>query len=412
MVDTNQADGPEGFGPADDQLLLPDFPPPIESGETLASEVAPMTPPLPTPRRRLPLVRAIALATLAAIIGGGVATAVTLALTADDRGSNTAVVERVETQIVTPGTAGANAAVVAAKVLPSIVTVEVDLTGGGQFAADASGSGVVLDALGHLVTNHHVVVGGVNVRVVFADGRIYPASVIGSDPLTDLAVITIDATNLIPIQLGSTENMRIGDAAIAVGSPLGLEGGPSVTVGVLSAFNRRVQTGADEEFFGMLQTDAPITRGSSGGALVDSQGRLIGITSAIGVSDVGAEGLGFAIPVELVTRVAGELIDTGKVSHAFLGITGTTHFATLTDGALAPAGVEVATVMDGSAAALAGLQAGDVIVSLDGETISTMEGLVVRLRFHHVGDDVPMLISRSGAEFDLDITLMERPEGT
>ena len=410
MVDTTHTGGPPGYEPPDHLPGLEPLPSPPTEGETLSLQLAPMLP--PGPPRHGTMWRALALATLSALIGAVVATLVTLALKSDAAASGTTVGERVETQIITPSTGGTTATAVAAKVLPSIVTVEVDLTGGPQFVTDASGSGVVLDGSGNLVTNHHVVEGQTNVRVVFADGRIYPATVVGSDPLTDLAVIKIDTANLTPIEIGSSETMSIGDVAIAIGSPLGLEGGPSVTVGVLSAFDRRVQTSASNELFGMLQTDAPITRGSSGGALVDVEGRLIGITSAIGVSDVGAEGLGFAIPVEFVARVSVEIIETGSVSHAFLGITGSTHFETLADGAMAPSGVEVATVMDATAAALAGIEPGDVIVSLGGDSIATMDRLVVRLRFYHVGDDVPVHIRRGTQELDLDVVLMERPEGT
>jgi S1-C subfamily serine protease len=179
------------------------------------------------------------------------------------------------------------------------VTVEVSNVNSGDFVADASGSGVVIDASGTIVTNQHVVDGALRYQVLFADGRTYTATLIGEDALTDLAVLKVETTGLTPIALGSSRAMSIGDLTIAVGSPLA-EGGPSVTVGVLSAFDRRVRTSDDSELFGLLQTDAPITRGSSGGALVDGEGRLIGITSAIAVSDVGAEGLGFAIPVEMV----------------------------------------------------------------------------------------------------------------
>jgi serine protease Do len=303
------------------------------------------------------------------------------------------------------------AAAAAQRVLPSIVTVEVSATSVGEFYADSSGSGVVIDESGLLVTNQHVVDGAAAVRVIFADGRTYPAEIVGEDDLTDLAVLSIDATDLVAIELGSTEAMSIGDTAIAVGSPLGLGGGPSVTVGVISAFNRRVQTGIDSELFGMLQTDAPITRGSSGGALVDSQGRLIGITSAIGVSDVGAEGLGFAIPVEIVIRITEDIIDDGQASHAFLGITGMTHFEVAPDGATIPAGVEVADIVAGSAAEAAGLAVDDILLSFDGTPLTTMEQLVVLLRFYRVGDTAELEIQRSGHVSVLTVTLMERPEG-
>jgi S1-C subfamily serine protease len=316
----------------------------------------------------------------------------------------------VEQVVLTPEEGGARAAAVARKVLPSIVTVEVSSGDVGTFIAGGSGSGVVISDDGLMVTNQHVVEGASRVRVVFADGRMYPAEVVGVDALTDLAVLNIEASGLTPVEIGATETMDIGDTAIAVGSPLGLEGGPSVTVGVVSAFDRRVQTGIDEELFGMLQTDAPITRGSSGGALVDSDGRLIGITTAIGVSDVGAEGLGFAIPIELVTKVTGELIDFGEARHAFLGVTGTTYFEEDLDGATIPTGVAVAGVIEGTAAAAAGIEAGDVIRSVDGEPVTTMEQLVVGLRFYSVEQTIDVVVDRSGEELTLSLTLMERPE--
>jgi S1-C subfamily serine protease len=162
----------------------------------------------------------------------------------------------------------------------------------------------------------------------------------------------------------------------------------------------------------MLQTDAPITRGSSGGALVDAQGRLIGITTAIGVSDVGAEGLGFAIPVELVNRIVTDLLTDGVASHAFLGIEGGTFFDEEPDGATVPSGVIVSRVIPGTAAAASGIEAGDIIRSFDGDSMVTMEQLVVRLRFYRVGDVVDVVVNRSGTDETIRLTLMERPEGT
>jgi serine protease Do len=259
------------------------------------------------------------------------------------------------------------------------------------------------------VTNQHVVDGAATVRVVFANGRGYDAEIVGEDELTDLAVIRIQAEGLTAVELGVAEELEIGDTAIAIGSPLGLEGGPSVTVGVVSAFDRRVQTNGSE-LFGMLQTDAPITRGSSGGALVDTEGRLIGITTAIGVSDVGAEGLGFAIPVEIVTRITDELVESGRVQHAFLGIQGSTFFSDEPDGATVPAGVVVAVVIEGSAAQQAGIEAGDIIGSFGDSPVVTMEKLVVDLRFYRVGDIVELEIQRGGEVRTVDVTLLARPE--
>lgn len=366
------------------------------------------------PRRRQPAPRffwrSVGVVVASALVGAASASAVFL-LRGDTAPLPSAVVELVETQIITTEFSAAPAAAVALKVLPSIVTVEIGIIDGADFIVTGSGSGVVIDVDGTLVTNEHVVGGAAAVRVVFADGRSYDAEVVGTDSLTDLAVITIDALGLTAIELGTSVDMAIGDPAIAIGSPLGLAGGPSVTVGVLSAFDRRVQVAGDVELFGMLQTDAPITRGSSGGALVDSKGRLIGITSAIGVSDVGAEGLGFAIPVEMMTRITQDILEFGGARHAFLGITGSTHFEIEIDGAVAPAGVAVASVIEDTAADAAGLLVGDIIESVDGQQVTTMNGLVVRLRFYRVGDVAKLQILRNGEIVLLDMELLERPEG-
>lgn len=366
------------------------------------------------PRRRQPAPtlfwRTAGIVIASALIGAASASAV-FVLRDDTVPLPSAVVERVETQIITAEISATPAAAVAQKVLPSIVTVEIGVIDGADFIVTGSGSGVVIDIDGTLVTNEHVVGAAAAVRVVFADGRSYDAEVVGTDSLTDLAVIAIDALGLTAVELGTSVDMAIGDTAIAIGSPLGLAGGPSVTVGVLSAFDRRVQIAADTELFGMLQTDAPITRGSSGGALVDSEGRLIGITSAIGVSDVGAEGLGFAIPVEMMTRITQDILEFGGPRHAFLGIKGSTHFELEIDGAVAPAGVAVASVIEDTAADAAGLEVGDIIESVGGQPVTTMDGLVVKLRFYRVGDIAELQILRNGELVLLDMELLERPEG-
>jgi putative serine protease PepD len=275
-------------------------------------------------------------------------------------------------------------------VIPSIVTVEVVSNG----RVVGSGSGVILTDDGYVVTNDHVVSIGSSIQVVLSDGRTtYRADLVGTDPLTDLAVLDLDVAGLDPIELGAASALSVGDTAVAVGSPLGLEGGPSLTVGVISAFGRQVQTGPSTVLYGMLQTDAPITSGSSGGALVDGAGRLIGITTAVGVSDVGIEGIGFATPVEIVGRVVDELISDGSVEHAFLGITGTTAFEDAVDGARVASGVEVGSVEPASAAASADLAPGDVITSIDGRPIETMDELIVALRVRYPGDQVELTVN-------------------
>ena len=312
-------------------------------------------------------------------------------------------------QIVVSGDTTSTAAAVAQKVVPSIVTVEVGSENGDDpFNAFASGSGVVLSMDGFIVTNHHVIANAQRAQVVLQNGGIYEARIIGSDPLTDLAVLRIDATTLTPIELGTTTALSIGDQAVAVGNQLGLPGGASVTVGVVSAFDREVQIGPNELLFGMLQTDAPIQRGSSGGALVDQTGRLIGITTAIGVTDAGAEGVGFAIPVESVRRITDEIIESGQVRHAFLGVRLQDHFVAR-DGAQFPAGAEIVEFVPPSGAQAAGLESGDLLTLINGMVVLTTEDIVNELRRFRVGDTITFEVVRDGATFTAEVILGERP---
>jgi S1-C subfamily serine protease len=199
--------------------------------------------------------------------------------------------------------------------------------------------------------------------------------------------------------------MAVGDTAIAVGNPLGLKGGPSLTVGVLSAVGREVQTSSTSILYGMLQTDAPITQGSSGGALVDGAGRLIGITTAVGVSEVGIEGIGFATPIEIVRRIVDDILEDGTVAHGLLGINGSTDFAETDDGGTRPIGVVIDAIEPGSAADAAGLQLGDVITSVEGIGVDTMDELISALRRLGAGDLVGLEILRGGVTVEIQGTL-------
>lgn len=318
-----------------------------------------------------------------------------------------AVVTAATLPTAAPVAGSTDTAGIAAEVVPSIVTIMVGTDSTDGLQPLGSGSGVIITADGLIVTNDHVVAGAPDYQVVLADGRTsYPATLVGTDPVTDLAVLQVDATGLQPIALGATDTLEVGDGAIAVGSPLGLGGGPSVTVGVVSAFGRQVTVAADTTLFGMLQTDAPITEGSSGGALVDTAGRLIGITTAVGVSNVGVEGIGFATPVELMNRVVDELVADGSVDHAFLGIVGATTFDTAADGARVAAGVQIASVEPGTPADQAGLARGDVITSVDGEPIETMDELVIVLRYQGAGDSLSFAVAPAVGESTRNIDVV------
>lgn len=314
-------------------------------------------------------------------------------------------------EVVTNGEQ-ATAPAVARKVVPSIVTVDVGVSVDETFRPFASGSGVVFSDDGLIVTNHHVVQDAERIQVIFGNGRIYEAELVGSDRRTDLAVLRIATAGLVPIEIGSTESAEIGEVAIAVGSPLGLDGGPSLTVGVISAFGRQVQTGPEpaDTLFDMLQTDAPITEGSSGGALVDAEGRLLGITSAIGLSSAGAEGIGFAIPIELVTRITNEIIETGEVQHAFLGVSLDLAFEQVEDGAFVPSGaLVIGFAVEPSAAAAAGVQSSDLIVAYNGTTVATPDDLISGLRRIRAGETVTLSIVRESEQLDIDVVLGVRP---
>lgn len=288
---------------------------------------------------------------------------------------------------------------VAARAIPSTVAVEIS-----SFLQGGSGSGVVYGESGYILTNNHVVESGGEIHVVFSDGARFGAEVVGTDPITDIAVLRVERNDLVPMSLGSGSNLAIGEPVVAVGNPLGLPGGPTVTTGIVSALDRRLAMGLQRELVGLIQTDAPIAPGSSGGALIDASGSLVGITTAIAVSDVGAEGLGFAVPVEIATGVANDLIETGEVRHALLGVVGDTAWAQ-EGGAEFPVGVLVTDVSSDATYAEAGGQINDVILEVDGVQVRTIDSLLARLRHYRAADVIPLRILRGDAETTLDVTM-------
>jgi S1-C subfamily serine protease len=293
---------------------------------------------------------------------------------------------------------------IADRVRPAIAQVRAERPGG-----DVSGSGVIFRSDGEVLTNAHVVDGATSVEVVLASGRQLNGHVVGSDSLTDAAVVKVDGGPFPVAELGSAVDLKVGQTAVAIGSPLALAGGPSVTAGVISALHRSVRTPQNMSLFDMIQTDAPIAPGSSGGALLDGRGRVIGITTAIAVSDVGPEGLGFATPIDVARSVADELIATGRATHAWMGIEGTDL-----DGATAldldlDGGAMVNSVKPATPADAAGLVARDVIVALDGKPVLSMGALVAALRNHRPGDVVTIDVVRDHKRSTQTLTLAERP---
>jgi serine protease Do len=282
------------------------------------------------------------------------------------------------------------------------------------------GSGVILTPDGYIVTNNHVIDGANRIRVTLADGRWYYARLIGRDPQTDLAVVRIDAANLPAAELGNSERLQVGEWSIAVGNPLGL--GSTVTVGVISALNRRnLQIDEGRNLDGAIQTDAAINRGNSGGALANINGQLVGINTAILSSgpNGGSIGLGFAIPANTVRRVARDLIAGGKVQPTpartpWLGI----KFDPVPDniaqslGLPPDRGVIVSRVLPETPAALAGLQTGDIILSIDGKVIGDTHDVPEAVLQSKIGGTMIVHIRRPGEahERDIHVIVRERPE--
>jgi serine protease Do len=343
-------------------------------------------------------------ASIAGMVGAMLATGIVVVAGGLDRRTTERVVERQEVPVRTVSAPSMGSVVdIAQQVRPAITQV---LVAGKQ--GDSSGSGVLFRSDGHVLTNFHVIDGADSVKVVIDSGRELSAKVLGSDPETDVAVLKVDGGPFPVAALGSAADLRVGQSAIAIGSPLGLAGGPSVTVGVVSALHRRLDTRSGPPLLDMIQTDAPISPGSSGGALLDGGGAVIGLTTAVATTD-GAQGLGFATPIDVARASAEQLIGTGKVEHVWLGIEGTDVDPTTAKDLAIDGGALVRRVVKDSPADKAGLVARDVIVGVDGHTVNTMGGLVVALRGRKPGDGVALDVLRGHDRKHMTINLIERP---
>jgi Do/DeqQ family serine protease len=268
------------------------------------------------------------------------------------------------------------------------------------------GSGVVASADGYILTNHHVVDGASAIRAEFADGRVLEARLVGSDPPSDLALLKVEAASLPTVAFGDSDAVQVGDVVLAVGNPLGV--GQTVTMGIVSAKGRSTSTG-DGSYEDFLQTDAPINQGNSGGALVNLRGELVGINSQILSPSQGNIGIGFAIPANMVRHVMTELRDTGSVRRAQLGVTVQAVTADIAEslGLAQPGGAIVSNVSPGSAAERAGVRRGDVIRSLNGQSVADTNTLRNRVAALAPGSTATLVVSRDGAERSLTVLLDE-----
>lgn len=380
---------------------------------------------------------------VAALVGGGAAVGADALL---DGGSQAApqTNRAAQSPVIVNDQENVNAVTAAAqKASPSVVTISV-----ASQEASGTGSGIMLDGEGHILTNTHVVtLGGQasepNVEVRTNDGRVHSAEIVGTDPFSDLAVIKIDAEGLTPAVLAESSGLNVGDTAIAIGAPLGLSG--TVTDGIVSTLNRTIRVASsavpeeqqdspqratpDDQgwnfappdgsqnqqsnqggavYINVIQTDAAINHGNSGGALVNVDGEVIGVNVAIasGGESGGNIGVGFSIPIDYAERVANEIIEKGEATHGFLGVSVTAKAAESSEGRTAfSVGAEVAEVVEGSPAEQAGLQTGDVVTSVAGVSIGDAEALTAVVRQQAQGETVEMTYLRDGGQMSTDITL-------
>jgi putative serine protease PepD len=279
------------------------------------------------------------------------------------------------------------------------VTSSAQTPFGGSETQQAQGSGFVYDSDGHIVTNEHVVDGSSSVSVKFWNSATYKATVVGTDASTDLAVLKVDAPSslLHPLTLGDSSKVAVGDGVVAIGSPFGLE--ETVTSGIVSALHRSMNAPNNFTINDSIQTDAAINHGNSGGPLLDMHGRVIGVNSQIESDSGGSDGVGFAIPSNTVRSIASQLISSGNVEHAYLGVA-----VRAVSG-----GVQLAQVRSGTPAARAGLRAGDVVTAIDGKKVTTTAQLQAAIDAKQPGDTVRLTYRRNAKSKTVQVTLGNRP---
>ncbi|MGH3046330.1 MAG: S1C family serine protease [Gaiellaceae bacterium] len=370
---------------------------------------------------------------LAALLGGGAAVGIGAAVDSDTRTVVTTVEQA--SAAAPPSFAGSDEARSIQDIYETAGPGVVQVTSTSVVASDpffgaqevpSLGSGFVIDKAGHIVTNYHVVEGADEVEVNFSGADRVPARIVGTDPSTDIAVLKIDAQAraLTPLPLGNSDAVRVGDAVVAIGNPFGLE--RSVTAGIVSALQRDIQAPDGFTIDKAIQTDAPINQGNSGGPLLNSRGQVIGVNSQIQSESGGNVGIGFAVPINTVREVVSDIIETGRVDHAWIGIRMQGIDESLSDAFRLPVseGVLVAAVSPGSPADRAGLRGGsqqvvvdgvsyvlggDIITRADGAEVTEPEDLSGLVMAKEPGDTLTLEIHRGDSERTVSITLGRRP---
>jgi putative serine protease PepD len=354
----------------------------------------------PQPRKQRGMAAIVATAVIAGLVGGGAGFGGAYALLGDRPGGTSLSSAPQGSSSVNAAPGSVTAA--AQTVLPSTVDIRATLAQG-----EAEGSGVILTAGGDILTNNHVVAGSRELTVTLQDGTEHPATVVGTAPSYDIAVIRLQgASGLTPATLGNSSSLQVGQPVVAIGSPRGLTG--TVTTGIVSAQNRTVTVqGEDGQavVYNGLQTDAPINQGNSGGPLVNLDGQVVGINSAIETTgqNSGSIGLGFAIPVDQAKRVAQEIMSTGTATKPVLGVQGS--IAGNSDN-----GAQIAAVQPGSPAEAAGLRAGDVVTQVGDAPVADFADLMARVGAHAPGEQVALTVGNGGAERTVNVTLGSQPD--
>jgi putative serine protease PepD len=339
----------------------------------------------------------------ATLIGAGGATAVAVVLGED----SAAAPAQVTVTNASPAASAGTSTVGQIYKRTSAAVVEITVTasgqaipfGDGQGSQQAQGSGFVYDTQGHVITNQHVVDNAESVSVRFANDKTYPATVVGSDPSTDIAVIDVDApaSELRPLTLADSSAVEVGDAVIAIGSPFGLE--QTVTTGIVSALHRQITAPNNFTIDDAIQTDAAINHGNSGGPLLDLDGKVIGVNSQIESDSGGNDGIGFAVPSDTVGKIADAIISGRSVQHAYLGVA--TEDAT--------GGARLAEVRPSTPASRASLRSGDVVTKFDGTKVASADELRRLVDAKSPGDKVQVTVTRDGKSITVDVTLGTRP---
>ncbi|MBN1289761.1 MAG: trypsin-like peptidase domain-containing protein [Actinobacteria bacterium] len=322
-------------------------------------------------------------------------------------------------KVVSSGTGGVSVEDIAQKVIPAIVNIDVSSRRNNNslfdYTEEGTGSGVIYGEEGYVVTNNHVIEKASEITVTLASGEELTGRVVGADAESDIAVLKVDKSGLPAIKRGDSDTLVIGQLAVAVGSPFGFE--HSVTTGIVSALHRNVSTssqvGAQETtvLTDLIQTDAAINPGNSGGALCNDQGELIAINTVIASSSGGSEGVGFAIPINMVSRVADDLIAGKAVSHPFIGVWGQSISKSISQkyGLAVEEGAYVTGVISGGPAEKAGLKQGDIVVKVEGAKVKSMDDLVSEIRKRNAGDKmkVTYVASGGGGTKTVEVTVEE-----